>query len=142
MAKDKQVSPQVKILMEEVQARAKEIKDISNASWKTSCSYDKINLHVESDMAVLVGLLAQFSVVKESAGKLIQELGLNIKGAKLNGYYVQEWIDDVQLRIQKLNLKEKKTKLENLEKRLESILSPEERREIELQKVIAELGEI
>jgi hypothetical protein len=138
----KSTSPQVKVLLDEVNSRAKEIKDISGSTWKTSCSYNSINLHVENDIGVLVCILAQLYLTKEKAGTLFEKLEIKPQTVKFHDFPIDDWIHDVELRIQKISLKDKKLKLANLEKRLELILTPEERRELEIKKILEELEDI
>ena len=50
-----------------------------------------------------------------------------------------EWIEDFKKRIATIHFQKKKEKLQELEKRLNGILSTEQRREMELKAIMADL---
>ena len=56
------------------------------------------------------------------------------------GFPVKDWLEDIKTRIDKLQIQSKKAKLETLEKRLNKIVSPELRAQMELDAIAAELG--
>ena len=61
------------------------------------------------------------------------------RSAEWNGFSVNDWIDDIKTRINKVQIASKKVKLEHLESRLNAIISPELRAEMELEAISAEL---
>jgi hypothetical protein len=58
---------------------------------------------------------------------------------KWNGYTVKEWIGDLKMRVAQIQIKKKEDKLEQLEKRLNKIVSPEMRADMELEAIQSEL---
>lgn len=136
----------VEELIKQVNAKAKEIKDLNNPSWKTCCSitfYDgKVNLHVESDIGKLLSILAYFELVNERAVKLAKEIGVQIKEVPIHGYSLKEWKHDITVRINKIGIKQKQDQLKNLENRLDSILTPEQKRKFEIERIMKEMQSI
>jgi hypothetical protein len=141
-------------LIKEVQKRKAEIEKVKKPNWQTNCSFtyaDKsagqsgssaINLHVCSDLSVLLNIAAFLSerakTVKEAAKLLEVDSPPTFQW---NGYPVQEWIDDLKMRVAQIQIKKKEDKLAQLEKRLNKIVSPELRAEMELEAIQAELDE-
>ena len=138
------------VLMQEIKNQKEEIaKAEARPNWKTSCrlptshpnsSFGDINLHVENDLSTLI-YLASFLQEKEESYKKAAVL-LNVIKApefKWGGFSVNEWLHDIKIKINKNQIKEKKQKLESLEKRLHSITSAELRAELELKLIEEEL---
>ena len=141
-------------LIKEVQSRKAEIEKVKKPNWQTNCSFsyiDKstglggsgaINLHVCSDLSVLLNIAA-FLDERAKAVKAAAKL-LEVDSPptfKWNGYTVKEWLDDLKMRVAQIQIKKKEEKLEQLEKRLNKIVSPELRAEMELEAIQAELEE-
>lgn len=57
-----------------------------------------------------------------------------------DGYTVEDWIGDLKLKITKIQIVAEKKKLEALEERLNKIISPEKRAELEIEAIASELG--
>ena len=57
-----------------------------------------------------------------------------------NGYSVLDWLHDIKLRVGQIRIKAQREKLQELEARLDKIISPERRRELELQAIERELN--
>jgi hypothetical protein len=55
------------------------------------------------------------------------------------GFSLADWLEDLKSRIGKIQIGAKKKKLETLEARLNAIVSPELRRKLELESIMAEL---
>lgn len=58
---------------------------------------------------------------------------------KVQGFTVDEWFDDLLKRLATINLREEEKQLDALEKRLNQVLSPEERRRIEVELLVQEI---
>ena len=56
-----------------------------------------------------------------------------------SSFTVQQWLDDIKARINKVQIATKKKALEHLETRLNAVISPELRAEMELEAISAEL---
>ena len=58
-----------------------------------------------------------------------------------HGYSTEKWKVDIQARIDKIQIEKKKRDLEILEKRLDAILSPELKAEMELEEITKALSD-
>jgi hypothetical protein len=126
----------------EVEAAEKESKQ----SWRTNCSIslpfgrdeNPINLQTATQDKVkniVIGLLKH----KEYSAEAEQVLGLE-QSTQYNGFSYDDWISDCKKRISVLNIRTKKDKLAVLEKRLNDIVSPEQKRQMELDSIMKDLG--
>lgn len=126
----------------EVEAAEKESKQ----SWRTNCSIvlpfgrdeNPINLQTatqEKVKNIVIGLLKH----KEYSAEAEQVLGLE-QSTQYNGFSYDDWIADCKKRISVLNIRTKKDKLAVLEKRLNDIVSPEQKRQMELDSIMKDLG--
>jgi hypothetical protein len=59
---------------------------------------------------------------------------------KIQGYSADDWFADLKKRLATINLRAEEEQLANLESRLNQVLSPEERRRIEVELLAKELG--
>lgn len=121
-----------------VQTKKAEIAKAEKPNWKTNCSFSyikdsaaRINLQVVADVEDLLSILA-FLIEKnnsyEAANKLI---GTNIE-FKWMGFTLEDWTADIQTRVNKVQITKKKKELETLESRLDQLVSPELKRQMEL----------
>lgn len=134
-------------LIKEVNKRKAEIASLERPNWKTNCSFsyieDKIvypiNIHVESSVMKLVSM-AGFLVERKNAYKEAEKfLGLEAPEFSWMGFSVEDWISDIKTRIDKIQIADKRKKLDTLESRLNQIVSPELRAKLELEAIEAEL---
>lgn len=133
-------------LIEEVNRQKKEISKAEKPNWLTNCSFSmgegqpSTNLHVESDVRKLVSI-AGFIITKEREYKEAAErLGATAPEFKWGNHAASEWIEDIKTRMAKVQISEKKRKLEILEERLNKIVSPELRAQLELEAITRELS--
>lgn len=138
---DKQIE-ELLIVVQTQKIEVEKAEKESKRSWKTNCSFkllssSPVNIQTVSDDAIVQALseLLMFHSNAQEANKI---LGLN-KEIKHDGYTIDEWIEDFQKRIAILQLKAKKEKLKTLETRLNSIVSPEQKREMELAAIMKDL---
>lgn len=68
------------------------------------------------------------------AAKAAEKLGLTVP-TKFHGFAIDDWIQDCQKRIAAISIATKKTKIAELEERLNAIVSPEQRRQLELEAI-------
>lgn len=59
---------------------------------------------------------------------------------KVQNYTPEEWFNDLQKRLAMIDVREEEKQLETLEQRLNQVLSPEERRRIEVEMLAKELS--
>jgi hypothetical protein len=128
-----------------VQKKKSEIKAAEKPQWKTNCAFyftespkDPLNIQISNDTGALVRALA-FLYEKDASYKAAaKDLGVDIPFS-WHGYSVDTWKVDIQARINKIQIEKKKKELEALEKRLDAILSPELKAEMELEAIMKEL---
>lgn len=134
-------------LIEQVQAKRDEIAKVNRPQWKTNCKFtfstnDKsINLHVESNPEVLTCMAAALLSHQAYYAQAATLLGLKPSEATWDGSPVSDWIDDIKARLAKITVSEKKASLKKLEDRLNLIISPELKRQMELEAIQKELNE-
>jgi uncharacterized membrane protein YjdF len=101
-----------------------------------------INLNTVSKVDELIKI-ASFLISKkeayESAAKLMQVE--NVPEFKWMGFVVEDWIHDIKNKIDRIQLSVKETRLNTLEQRLELVISPELKRQRELESIAAELNQ-
>ncbi len=114
----------------------------SNRGWTTTCQLNlsstfKVNIQSTKE-DTLRDALAQLLSLEDYSNKASKMLNLKNE-FKFDGYSVSEWVSDMESRIAKIKLKSEKEKLENLQSRIESITSEDQKRQRELQKIIDDL---
>ncbi len=125
---------------QEVEVAEKNVK----RSWKTNCSFSvpltnsSVNIqtaNVQTVQSALASLIMYRSSLKE-ANKILDLQD----DKKYLAYSFDDWIDDFQKRVSAIGIKAKKEELEKLEERLNSIVSPEQKRLMELEAITKSLG--
>lgn len=135
-------------LIQKVKTQKAEIGRAEKPSWKTSCTFtyvegklnDAINLHVESKVHVLIGI-AEFIRRREAGyAAAAEELGVvNPPQFTWQGFTATDWISDLKARVTKIQIEVKKQNLNDLENRLDKIISPELKAQMELEAIEASL---
>lgn len=118
----------------------------SKKKWITNCSFPSvfgntqpINIQTQTESA-LVELLSDLMVHDEHMRKAAELLGVEYKSGTWGGFSIDAWIEDFKTRVAKIQLAAKKAELIQLEKRLDAIVSPEQRRQLELESIMKSLG--
>ena len=135
--------------LELIQAVRRQKEDIAKAerpNWATNCSFsygengsNTVNLHVESNIRNLICIASFLRDKVKSYKETAAELGVEAPDFTWQGFSVSDWLEDVKLRINKVQIASKKKKLETLEERLNKIISPQLRAEMELAAIQSEL---
>lgn len=126
----------------EVEAAEKESKQ----SWKTNCSIivpygrdeGQVNIQTANEAKIkniVMGLLKH----REYSAEAEQLLGLKSDGT-YNSFSYEDWFADCKKRISVLGIRAKKDQLAILEDRLNGIVSPDQKRQMELEAITAALG--
>lgn len=119
----------------------------SKKKWVTTCAFrpvfstntQPVNIQTQKE-DVLVDLLGELLIQDECATRAAKLLGnATYKGGVWCGFKIEDWIEDFKTRIAKIQLADKKVQLADLEKRLNAIVSPEQRRALELAAIMEEL---
>ena len=132
-------------LLNKVEQKKKEIGASERPNWITNCSFginpsnaaERINIQV-SDVNTLVSIYANLSLSYSAFEQAAKDLGVKAD-FKWQGFTFGDWAADIKTRLNQLQIKNKKDDLAKLEARVNALVSPEQRREMELKKLAAEL---
>lgn len=149
MARAKNRDEQVMNLIKEIARQKADIAKLERPNWLTNCSFTyvennlngAVNLHVETNIKNLISYAAYLQEKETSYLAMSVVLGVEEPPKYTwNGFSIADWVEDIRIRINKVNISKKREKLERLESRLNAIISPELRAELELQAIAGELG--
>ena len=137
----------VQDLFKVVQTKKDEIAKAEKPSWETNCAFgffpetsQRINLQVISEVPDLVNILA-FLIEKNKNFDEAQEiLETNLK-FKWLGFTFDQWKSDIKTRLDKIQISKKKKELNELEIRLDKLVSPELKQQMELDEIKKLLGQ-
>jgi hypothetical protein len=130
-------------LIAKVKERREKVGALKKPQWITPCSLvlpgmERLNVQVEQDLgklAVACGILLRMKQDIEAASK---ELEVEIE-PKWQNYAIDDWVSDIKLRVRITNIKAEQERLATLEAKLNKLMSPEQRRAMELAAIEAEL---
>jgi hypothetical protein len=138
---ENQTDKKVQEFFKVVQQKKTEIAKAEKPDWKTNCSFSynkdsgsRINLQVVADVEELVMMLAFLIDKNQSFDKAQSFLGTDLE-FKWMGFTFNEWKSDIQTRINKVQISKKKKELEALESRLDKLISPELKAQMELDEI-------
>ncbi len=137
-------------LFNNVKERQKEIKSAEEPKWLTNgmlgrnakVNTDRVMIFTCSEAEELVDLYAFISDKEKSILAAKTELGYDAKPVHWHGKPIANWKADIKTRLNGLNLDAKKQQLAALQKRLDALITPEQRRELELAEIMKEMGEV
>lgn len=136
-------------LLKKVEEKKQQIGNAERPSWITNCSfgYDpanntRINIQIVRELEVLVDIHAFLTSKYKSFLNSLTLLKLSEKEVpfKWLNFTYDQWVSDIETRINGLKIKVKKDELSKLEERVNALVSPEQRRAIELAKLVQEIG--
>lgn len=112
-------------------------------TWVTNCSFkllsaNSTNITTASE-GQIVRMTTELLTVKNNLEDANKLLGTN-QELKIDGYTFDEWLQDFKKRIATIQFNSKKAELNLLESRLDAIVSPEQRRLMELEEITKSLG--
>ena len=149
MGKTKSTDEAVMTLLRKVQDKKDQIvKASKKPQWKTNCTigYDpetasgRVNIMTVRDPIKIVDLYAFLIQKADYRQRAATDLDVTTDLTYM-GYPIEDWKDDLKSRVDQLNIDKKKKELEVLDKRVNSIVSPDQRREMELVALEAELAD-
>ena len=124
-------------LKEIVDKKKSELKTVNRFSPLTNCvlnldnqNYNLNVLHLD-DLKFLRVRLNMF---------LMSANNLGINDFKISGYYISEWMKDIECKLEIAECKEKERELKALEAKLDKMLSDEKKTELELDEIAALLN--
>lgn len=137
----------VKELFDQVQEKKLAIEKAEKPCWQTSCTFaysadsahDRKDIRVMNDVRKIVDMLAFLIDRKEKSEKAAQELGVEHKFTWL-GFSLDEWKSDFQTRVNQISIQERRKELAEIEARLNAIISPELKAQMELEALAALLN--
>ena len=132
-------------LINQVKEKRSKIAEIENPVWKTNCLFSfgdrGINIRtLKNDLDTLVSIAANVKTFEISHKEACKELGVNCV-CKFLGYKTVDWMHDIKNQINKLVIQVERDKLQKLEDRLDKIITPELKRQLEIEAIQKELSE-
>lgn len=129
-----------------IQNKKAKIAKLEKPNYKTNLSFpynefsdtQKVNLHVINDIPTLIKLLANLSILKKEYDLICDDINIDNKFI-YGGYSYEDWENDIVSIINKLNIKKEKDDLANKEKKLNCLISPEEKRRLDIEALESEL---
>lgn len=145
--KTKTTDEKIKELFQIVQEKKLAIEKAERPCWKTSgnfgfsanSAHDRSNVFTITDVRKLVEMLSFLNERKEKSEGAAQELGVEFNFTWL-GFTVDEWKSDFQTRVNQISIIEKRKELKECEARLNLVLSPELRAEMEVDAITKQLS--
>jgi hypothetical protein len=144
---DKNTDQIVLDLLKTVEDKKQQIGNLERPSWITNCSFKfnpdaniAINLQTVRELATLVDIHSylKFKMCSFKDSAAVLNLTNDVKFTYL-GFSFEDWESDIKTRIAQLQIKSEKDKLARLEEKVNLLVSPEQRRVIELEKLVKEL---
>lgn len=141
----------VEELFDKIQKQKKAIAETENPRYKTNRMWTyiegdlnkSVNLATVQDVSILLKMAAQLRAASRAysieAATILPNVD-DVPAFTWNGYSLTDWIHDISARIQQVRVKVQRDKLAALEARLEKVVSPERRRELELEAIRKELS--
>lgn len=128
-------------LFAKLQEKKKVLESLEKPQFKTNLSFgfntdssSRTNIHTVTDTDVLVSMAA-FLMERAKMHKEASEL-LEVKSEfKWLGFTLEEWLHDLKTRANKINIDAKRKEFKQLEEKLNSLVSPEQRRLMELEAI-------
>lgn len=144
---ENEIDQKVANLMSIVATKKAEIAKAEKPKWETHLSFgyneekgsERTNIQIITDTTKLVDILAFLLQKSEMFDKAVQKLKIPSLQFKWMGYTVDEWERDITTRIGQILLSSRKKELETLEGKLSNLLSPEQKRAIELEAIAKSL---
>jgi len=144
----KTTDERVKELFDSVQEKKLAIEKAERPCWKTSgtfgfsanSAHDRAQIATLTDIRKIIEMYAFLIERKEKSVLAAKELGVTYNFTWL-GHSVEEWKEDFQTRVNQISIQEKRKELAEIESRLNSIISPELKAQMELEAISKLLGD-
>lgn len=143
-----EVDQAVIALLVKVENKRKEIAAAkTKPSWKTSCSFgrnpdnaaERVNIQTIKDVNRLAEIYA-FLLLQETYSNLAADHLRIPRSGMWQNYSIEDWKSDIQARVAALSIEQKQRELDDLNDRVNRLVSPEQRRVMELQALQAILN--
>lgn len=146
---DESVDQAVLDLLVKVDKKKKEIaKAKTRPSWKTSCTLgrdpastqDRVNIQTVREPRKLIEMYAFLTQQQSSLEEAAEEMGLDYDDT-WQSYSILDWKEDLKTRANQLSIEKKQRELDGLDARVNGLVSPEQRRIMELKALQQMLGD-
>lgn len=136
-------------LLSKVEEKKKQIGNAERPSWETNCAFGfdpnsnaRINIQTVRDIQQLIEIHAFINDKYETYMISLKSLGIPEEEAPFRwmAFSFAQWENDIKVRLNGLRIKSKRDELAKLEARVNALVSPEQRRTIELEKLIKEIN--
>ena len=142
MSTKKTTDELVKELFDSVQEKKLAIEKAERPCWETrgnlgysaNSAHDRVNVQTVTDVRKIVEMYAFLIDRKEKSENAAKDLGVDYKFTWL-GFSVNEWKNDFQTRVNQISIQEKRKELSEIESRLNAIISPELKAQMELEAI-------
>lgn len=137
----------VRGLFDKFEARKKSVEALRatlSAKWATNCQFPRIGGYATStnlqtaSREVIEACARELAVLQLAEGEVEKQLKIT-GSAKHGGYAFTSWWADMARRMAAIQVSGEEAELATLEQRLEQVLSPEERRRMEIERLAASL---
>lgn len=133
-------------VLQKQKERVEQAEQETKQSWKTKCTISipslsptPINIQTATQGLVL-SIGASLLVYQQTTAEAAKRLGIEEDVTEYNGSSIDDWFADLKKRVAVIGITEKRKSLAELEKRLDAIVSPEVRRQMELEALTKELA--
>lgn len=110
----------------------------TNMTFAFPNSDTKVNLNVEKSVERYIEMLGTLINLKDTYEKATKELGIDSEFT-YRGYSYQDWASDLKHRVNTLSIEKTKEKIAKLEIQINKILSPEQIRQKEIERLRKEM---
>lgn len=136
-------------LLQKVEDKKKQIGSAERPAWVTNCSFgfdpsnnnSRTNIQTVRTIEELIEIYGFLRAKLEANVSAAKELGVSYKEKdfKHQGFSFEQWETDIKMAASRLQIKVKRDELAQLEARVNALVSPEQRRQIELAQLMNEL---
>lgn len=131
--------------LEEKTLKFNELDGLHKANWQTKTTLvvngANVNLKTEKNLSKLKEVVIFLTKYKKDEEYASEILGVETN-LKYEGFDIDKWIEDCKKAASKISYEQKKKELENLNIKLQSLLSEQKKKEIEFDKVMKDFDKL
>lgn len=139
------IDTQIRDMFDKLAARKAKVDTLKASvakSWKTTGTFRQFGQQATTNLQtatadIIAEVATQIELLSAASAIAYKKLDLGEPG-NIQGYSVDAWYADLNKRMATINLRTEEQALATLETRLNSVLSPEERRRIEVELLLKE----
>lgn len=133
-------------ILQKQKEKVEQAEQETKQSWKTKCSISiptlsptPINLQT-ANQGMVLSIGASLLTYQQATADAAKRLGIEEDVSEYGGASIDDWFADLKKRVAVIGITEKRKSLVELERRLDAIVSPEQRRQMELEALTKELA--